>query len=78
MTKFIGFCILGAGVLLWLIGGNVLVAYHYKRRGLPMESGFQPFAYPFKHFNLREWVILSVLMVASLGLAASGAHLLSG
>ena len=66
MTNFIGFCIAAGGVLLWLIGGNVLVAYHYKRRGMPMESGFHPFAYPFKHFNGREWLVLALLGTASL------------
>jgi len=78
MAKFAGFCILGAGILVWLIGGNVLVGYHYKRRGMPMESGFRPFAYPFKDFNVREWALLGMLAASSMALAGLGAHLLNG
>jgi len=78
MTQFVGFCILSAGLLLWLIGGNLLVGYHYKQRGLPVESGFRPFAFPFKDFNAREWVLLGMLAAISLALAGAGAHLLNG
>ena len=42
----------------WLGGGNILVAYHYRRVGKPAWSGFKPFAFPFKHFNGKEWLIL--------------------
>jgi hypothetical protein len=78
MIKLAGFAILAAGVLLWLVGGNVLVGYHYKRRGMPVESGFQPLAFPFKHFNAREWALLAMLAVISLVLAGAGANLLNG
>jgi hypothetical protein len=52
----------------WLIGGNVLVAFHYKRVGGAWWSGFRPFAFPFRAFNAREWLILAVLAVTSLTL----------
>jgi hypothetical protein len=42
----------------WLVGGNVLVAFHYRRLGKPWWSGFKPFAFPFRRFNSREWLIL--------------------
>jgi hypothetical protein len=32
----------------WLIGGNILVARHYKRLGKSPWSGFKPFAFPFE------------------------------
>ena len=78
MVKLAGFAILAAGILLWLVGGNILAGYHYKRRGMPMESGFRPLAFPFKHFNAREWVLLATLAVGSLALAGAGANLLNG
>jgi hypothetical protein len=78
MIKFAGFCILATGILVWLIGGNVLVGNHYKRRGMPVESGFRPFAYPFKDFNAREWAVLGALAVSSLVLAGFGGSLLNG
>ena len=59
------------GVALWLVGGNIIVALHYRRRKLPMESGFKPFAFPFGHFAWFEWValaVLAVLCLASFGL----------
>lgn len=57
---------LGAGI--WIIGGNILDARHYRRLGKPAWSGLMPFAFPFKNFNTREWLIMSVLAVLSLGL----------
>ena len=78
MAQFIGFCILGIAALLWLIGGNVLVGYHYKRRGMPAESGFRPMAFPFKQFSAREWLWVAALAVGSVGLAGAGVHLLRG
>ena len=62
------FLLAAASAVLWLIGGNVLVALHYKRRGLPLESGFQPFAFPFRHFSAGEWAALGFLTVVCLAL----------
>ena len=56
----------GLFVATWLIGGNILVAYHYKRVGKHWASGFKPFAFPFKDFNATEWSILGLLAVVSL------------
>lgn len=47
--------------LTWLGGGNILVAYHYRRVGKPAWSGFKPFAFPFRHFNAKEWLVLAGL-----------------
>jgi len=53
---------------IWLIGGNILIAHHYRRLGKPAWSGLKPFAFPFKNFNAREWLILLALGVVRLGL----------
>lgn len=45
----------------WLIGGNLLVAKHYRRMGKSPWSGFVPFAFPFKDFNTKEWLTLALL-----------------
>lgn len=50
----------------WLVGCNLLIASHYRRLGKSAWSGFRPFAFPFKDFNAREWLILAVLAAASL------------
>ena len=50
----------------WLIGGNILVALHYRRLGKSAWSGFRPFAFPFKDFNAKEWLVLTFLLVLSL------------
>ena len=57
---------LGLAAVTWLIGGNVLVAFHYRRVGKSAWSGFRPFAFPFKDFNAREWLILAILLALSL------------
>ena len=61
-------------VVTWLGGGNILVAYHYKRVGKSPWSGFKAFSFPFRHFNAKEWLILAGLAVLTftfLALAAS-------
>jgi len=54
----------------WLIGGNIVVARHYRRIGKSAWSGFKPLALPFKDFNAREWRSLLVLALVSLIFAA--------
>jgi hypothetical protein len=54
----------------WLIGGNIIVARHYKRLGKSPWFGFKPFAYPFTNFNAKEWLALAVLAVMSLTFGA--------
>lgn len=61
---------LGLLAATWLIGGNIVVARHYRRMGKPAWSGFEPFAFPFKDFNAREWLSLLVLAIASLAFGA--------
>ena len=39
----------------------ILVAYHYKRVGKSAWSGFKPFAFPFRHFNAKERLMLAGL-----------------
>ena len=53
------------GIAIWVIGGNVLVATHYRRLGKSSWSWLNPFTFPFKRFNARELVALVVLGVAS-------------
>lgn len=56
----------------WLIGGNILVAFHYKRIGKHWASGFKPFAFPFKNFNAKEWFILLLLAIVALSFGVAG------
>ena len=62
--------LLGLAGATWLIGGNILVALHYRRVGKPAWSGLKPFAYPFRNFNAKEWVWLAVLALTALTLMA--------
>ena len=57
---------LGLFTATWLIGGNILVALHYRRMGKSAWLGFRPFAFPWKDFNAREWLTLLLLAVVSL------------
>ena len=62
----------------WLIGGNLLVAMHYRRIGKPWWSGFRPFSCPFGNFNLFEWLSLIILGAVAFffgGLALALGHL---
>lgn len=60
------------GVAVWLVGGNVLVALHYRSLGKPSWSGFKPFAFPFKDFNAKEWTTLIALAIISVSIFALG------
>ena len=61
---------LALAAVVWLGGGNLLVARHYVRRGKSPWSGFKPFAFPFANFNGLEWLALFGLAVLSLSLGA--------
>lgn len=58
--------LLALAAVTWLGGGNILVAYHYKRLGKSPWSGFKPFAFPFTRFNAKEWLILGGLAILAL------------
>ena len=52
---------LGLSAATWLIGGNIVIARHYRRMGRSGWPAFRPFAFPFKDFNTREWFALLTL-----------------
>jgi hypothetical protein len=56
--------------IVWLGGGNLLVARHYVRRGESPWSGFKPLSFPFAKFNTLEWLALLGLAVLTLSLGA--------
>jgi hypothetical protein len=60
------FAILAA--ITWFVGGNVVCALSYRRRGMPLSSGFVPFAFPFHKFNIVEWLMMLVVALAAFGL----------
>ena len=58
--------LVGLGIAVWIVGGNLLVASHYRRVGKSTWSGLRPFAFPFRHFNSREWLTFVALAITSL------------
>jgi hypothetical protein len=61
---------LGLAMVTWLIGGNLIVARHYRSMGKSPWSGFEPFAFPFKDFNTAEWLSILALLILALGFLA--------
>ena len=59
----------------WLIGANIVVAFHYRRLGKPWWYGFRPFVFPFKEFNAKEWSMLAALAVLALTFGATAIEL---
>lgn len=60
-------------VATWLIGGNLIVARHYRRIGESPWSGFKPsqirnasIRNPWKRFNTAEWLMLAGIAVIAL------------
>lgn len=56
-------------ILIWLIGGNLLVASHYRRVGQPVAAGLMSLKFPFFSFNGREWFLLIILLLVTFGVA---------
>ena len=54
----------------WLIGGNIVIARHYRRMGKSSGSGFRSFAFSWKDFEAQEWLVLAGLAVVSLTFCA--------
>jgi hypothetical protein len=71
-VKAIGITLIALAPLLWVIGGSIIVARHYMRRGLPWYSGLKLFAFPFRHFDRREWLTLGGLLVLVMALGILG------
>ena len=60
------------GGALWLIGGNIVLMRHYRRRGMPWWSVFRPFDFPFFELSVVEWVAILALAIASMAFIAYG------
>jgi hypothetical protein len=49
----------------WLVGGNLVIARHYRRRGQSLWWGLRLGVFPFSDFTSREWAeLLAVGAVA--------------
>jgi hypothetical protein len=58
-----------AAILVWLVGGNLLCASHYRRLGQPVAAGLMSLKFPFFSFNGREWLILIILLLVTFAVA---------
>ncbi len=58
----------GLGMMVWLVGANLLTAWHYRRMGKSAWSVLNPFTMPFKDFNALEWMVLVALGITALAL----------
>jgi len=56
----------------WLIGVNILVAFHYKRMGKHWATVFKLFSFPLKDFNAKEWFSLFALAVVAMAFGIAG------
>jgi hypothetical protein len=59
--------LIGLAAVFWVVGGNILIAFHYRRRGVSWWGRLKPSNFAFVHFNGREWLILLILAILSLG-----------
>ena len=61
-----------SGCVLWLIGGNAVVVLHYRRRGIAWWPGLRPWPFPFRQFDVWEWLALVLLAAVSIALMGLG------
>lgn len=58
--------VLAIGV--WLVGGELLIKWHYVRRGKPWTHPFSYLAFPFKDFDSLEWSVGVLIVFVTLTL----------
>ena len=73
--RFIAELAVDSAGLLFVLAA-ILIALHYKRRGLPWYTGFASFTFPFRHLTKREWFIYLGLVGSGATLAAVGVLLM--
>jgi hypothetical protein len=56
----VSLAILVFAAVIWIVGGNLLISYHFRRVGNKRPGLF---SFPFKNFNCFEWVALLVLLL---------------
>jgi len=52
----------------WLVGGELLIKWHYVRRGRPWSHPFSYLAFPFKDFDSLEWSVGVLIVFVTLTL----------
>ena len=65
--------LLASAAIVWLVGGNLVIAACCRRIGKPWWHGFKPGSLVLQHFGRREWAWLVALAAVSLGLIISAA-----
>jgi hypothetical protein len=78
MRDLLGFFVGAVGLLFWFIAGNIVIARHYKRRGMPAESGWQPNPDFLSHLNGTEWLRLILVSVGGLTMMVIGVAIARG
>jgi hypothetical protein len=65
----------GLAIGVWLIGGELLIKWHYVRRGRAWSDEHSYLAFPFKDFDELEWMVgvFIVLLTFALNHAAFAA-----
>ena len=58
--------VLAIGV--WLVGGELLIKWHYVRRGRSWSHPFSYLAFPFKDFDSLEWSVGVLIVFVTLTL----------
>ena len=71
-----GFLLMAAGGLIWVIGGNVIVALQFRRRGMRWDRGMALGMFAKVSLNFREvlWLI-GVAVLAGAFVVIGGMHL---
>lgn len=52
----------------WLVGGNLIVARHYRRRGIRRRRHLPYMSFPWRTFETTEWTMLAGVFVLTIGL----------
>jgi hypothetical protein len=52
----------------WLVGGEMLIKWHYVRRGKSWSHQFSYLAFPFKDFDGLEWSVGAFIFMLTLTL----------
>jgi hypothetical protein len=53
-------------VVTWLVGGNLLVARHYRRRGIRHRRHLPYTSFPWRTFAAREWAMFAGVFILTI------------
>lgn len=67
---WLGFLLAVSAVAVWLVGGNLVLSRHYRKRGTSLLAEFHPFRFPWRELEPGERRTIKILGLVAFLLGA--------